>query len=108
MKYKTTVELQGNGSLIMRDGTLEKNGDMIFGYHALVAICGDQSKKKHTFENGKQFSVESIGQLHSERLKITISPEFAQEAIAVLKKEYPGLEIKGERPDLEQEKQYVP
>ncbi|KTD73270.1 hypothetical protein [Legionella tucsonensis] len=108
MKYKTTVELQGNGSLVMRDGTLDKVGDMIFGYHALLAICNDQSKKQHSFENGKQFFVESIGQLHSERLKITITPEFAQDAIAVLKKEYPGLEIKGEQSNLEQKRGYNP
>ncbi|KTD41278.1 hypothetical protein [Legionella parisiensis] len=108
MKYKTTVAVQANGSLVMTDGILEKNGDMIFGYHALLAICNDQSKKQHSFENGKQFSVQSIGQMHSERLKITISPEFAQEAISVLKKKYPGLEIKGEQPNQEQEKGYNP
>ncbi|HHF7365397.1 TPA: hypothetical protein ACPSKY_000491 [Legionella bozemanae] len=108
MKYKTTVQMQGNGSLVMTDGTLEKNGDMIFGYHALLAICNDQSKKQHTFENGKQFFVESIGRLHSERLKITITPEFAQDAIAVLKKEYPGLEVIGEQPDLKRGEGYAP
>ncbi|HHT0591762.1 TPA: hypothetical protein ACTXXA_000715 [Legionella anisa] len=77
MKFKTTVELKGNGSLVMTDRILQENDDIIFGYHGLLAICKDQRKKEHTFEKGKQFQAESIGQLHSERLKITINLEFA-------------------------------
>ncbi|PWY54034.1 hypothetical protein DGG96_19220 [Legionella qingyii] len=99
MRYKTTVEQQRDGSLVMKDGAREAIGDMTFAYHALLAICDDQSSKKNAFVNGKDFFVESAdGRLNSDRLKVTISKEFAQDAIAVLKSEYPGLEIKGEQP----------
>ncbi len=109
MKYKTTVTVQPNGSLVMKDGTLDATGDITFAYHALLAICNVQSEKKNTFVNGKQFFVESAdGRVNSDRLKITISKEFAQDAIAVLKKEYPGLEIKGEQPDLTNANNYHP
>ncbi|MCW8407520.1 hypothetical protein OQJ13_00850 [Legionella sp. PATHC035] len=100
MQYKTTVEVERDGSLVMTDGTLSANGDMTFAYHALVTICNDQANKGHTFKRDEQFKVQPVVQsssgFHSDRLKVTINPEFAKDAIAVLKKEYPGLTIRNE------------
>ncbi|WP_392537157.1 hypothetical protein [Legionella sp. 227] len=100
MKYKTTVEVERDGSLVMTDGTLSATGDMTFAYHALVTICNDQAKKGNTFQRDQQFQVQPVVQsssgFHSDRLKVTINSEFAKDAIAVLKKEYPGLTIRNE------------
>ncbi|KTD68193.1 MULTISPECIES: hypothetical protein [Legionella] len=98
MTYKTIVEVIRDGSLVMTDGILSNNGDMIFAYHALLAICNDQSARKNTFERDQQFQVQPMGHgMHSDRLKVTIRPEFAKDAIDVLKKEYPGLKIQNEQ-----------
>ena len=109
MKYKTTVEQYRDGTLVMKDGTRDAIGDVTFAYHALLAICDDQSSKKNAFVNGKHFFVESADdRLNSDRLKVTIKSEFAQDAIAVLKSEYPGLEIKGEQPREAKNTEYHP
>lgn len=50
MKYKTTVEVNQKGNLVMTDGKLSQTGDMTFAYQALLEICRDQEKKVMFFK----------------------------------------------------------
>lgn len=95
MKYKTTVEVNQKGNLVMTDGKLSQTGDMTFAYQALLEICRDQEKKGNVFQNGNQFTVRALAEpgLYSERLQVSINQEFVKDAIAVLEKQYPGLQI---------------
>ncbi|CAM2839718.1 Uncharacterised protein [Legionella steigerwaltii] len=98
MTYKTTVEIQRDGSLVMTDGTLDKIGDMTFAYQALLTIIRAQDNKGISFQKDKDFKAEPRGPgFHSDQLRVTISPEFAKDAIAILKDQYKGLTIKNEQ-----------
>ncbi|KTD20465.1 hypothetical protein E3983_06180 [Legionella israelensis] len=92
MTYKTIASVNQKGQLELKDGKLEKIGDHIFAYHAVLALCD----KKIVSEVNKDFFISELpGSGFYSQYKVTFSADKTPQVAEELEKIFPGIEISG-------------